>query len=70
MISIVRNAKISFSYVNYRGHKEDRIVMVDEIYWGSTEWHPEPQWLMTALDYSRNAIRDFAMKDMSNVKRA
>ncbi|TSD89161.1 hypothetical protein FFK22_009010 [Mycobacterium sp. KBS0706] len=31
---------------------------------GSTEWHPEPQWLLRAFDVEKQAEREFAMKDM------
>ncbi|MDX5884961.1 hypothetical protein [Bacillus cereus group sp. BfR-BA-00999] len=39
-----------------------------QIYFGSTEYHKEPQWLMKAFDLVKNEERAFAMKDMSNVK--
>jgi len=32
-------------------------------WYGSTEWHPEPQWLLTAFDHEKHANRDFALKD-------
>lgn len=37
-----------------------------KIWFGSTEWHKEPQWLMTAMDVEKNEIRDFAMKDIES----
>ena len=28
---------------------------------GSTQWHPEPQWLLQAWDVDKDAERDFAL---------
>jgi hypothetical protein len=33
-------------------------------WYGSTEWHPEPQWLLKARDVAKGAERDFAIKDI------
>lgn len=58
---------IQFDYVNYKGIKGKRDVKVWNIYFGSTDFHTESQWLMKAWDYDKQDIRIFAMKDMSNV---
>ena len=62
------NSFIKFDYVNWRGVKGERKARAIEIYHGSTEYHPEDQWLLEAMDLDKNEIRIFAMKDMSNVK--
>lgn len=62
--------RIRFTYKNYKGAVEDRTVYAERIYWGSTEYHPEPQWLLDAWDYSRQAKRSFALKDMTDVQPA
>lgn len=51
-------------YTNYRGETAERTIVPINMYWGSTEYHPEPQWLLTALDKGKDQIRDFAVKDM------
>lgn len=53
----------SFFYKNYRGELSVRTVTPVEFYWGSTEYHPEPQWIMKAIDHEKNAVRDFALRD-------
>lgn len=58
---------IQFDYVNWKGIKSKRDVKVWNIYFGSTEFHSEQQWLMEAWDYDKQDVRIFAMKDMSNV---
>ena len=55
---------LEFTYRNWRGEISRRRVVPITVRWDSTEWHPEPQWLLQAYDLDRTAIRDFAMKDM------
>ena len=59
-----KNGFLSFWYKNYRGELSERVVIPVRIYHGSTEWHPDPQWLMEAWDMEKDAIRAFAMSDM------
>lgn len=51
-------------YTNYRGETADRRIVPIRIRFGSTEWHPEPQWLLEAFDLDRGANRAFAMRDV------
>jgi hypothetical protein len=60
---------IEFDYVNWKGVKGHRTARVILFSYGSTEYHPEKQWLLEAYDLDKEKIRIFAMKDMSNVKR-
>jgi predicted DNA-binding transcriptional regulator YafY len=51
-------------YTNYRGETADRRIIPIRIRYGSTKWHPEPQWLLEAFDIDRDAGRAFALKDV------
>jgi hypothetical protein len=53
-----------FVYRNYRGEIGVRAVLPISVRFGSTEWHPEPQWLLLADDTEKGAAREFAMRDM------
>ena len=54
-----------FIYRNYRGEVSLREVRVPIVtYFGSTDWHPERQWLVKAFDVAKGEWRDFALKDM------
>jgi hypothetical protein len=57
---------IHIDYTNYRGERAIRLVRPIEggIYVGTTEHHPEPQWLMRAVDVKRDVERTFAMRDI------
>lgn len=55
---------IKIQYKNYRGEIGWREIVPISVYFGSTEFHPEPQWLMLAMDVDKNANRDFALKDI------
>ena len=55
---------IPVRYKNHRGVESVRNVIINKLWWGSTEWHPQPQWLLnvTACDKAWE-LRDFALKD-------
>lgn len=56
---------LTFDYINYRGERSTRRVIPDRVWFGSTSWHPEPQWLLSAVDLDKDsAQRDFALVDM------
>lgn len=53
----------TLTYRNYRGEVSERTITPKHVWFGSTEWHPEPQWLLTAFDHDKGADRDFALND-------
>ncbi len=53
----------SLVYTNYRGETSKRELHLVRIWYGKTDWHPEPQLLMKAFDIEKNAYRDFAVAD-------
>jgi len=55
---------IWINYTNYRGETSDRLIVTRELFFGSNEWHPDPQWLLRAFDVEKQAERTFAMKDV------
>lgn len=55
-------------YTNYKGKTSERRIIPEKIYFGSNEWHVEPQWLMDAYDLGKDAIRGFALKDIQSWK--
>ena len=56
-----RSRMVQIFYTNHRGETSDRVILPACIYWGSTEWHPTPQWLLSAWDVLRMGWRDFAL---------
>lgn len=56
------------SYTNHRGETAVRRIIPVRAWFGVTEWHPEPQWLLDAFDTERKVERSFALRDMSIVK--
>lgn len=67
-ISIAEGDRIKFRYTNYRGVTTERTVKVMSIEYGTTNWHPDPGFLMEASDLEKDEYRLFAMKDMSEVR--
>lgn len=60
----VYEEEVYITYKNYKGEVSNRLIRPGEIYFGSNEWHPKPQWLMRAFDIAKNANRDFAIIDI------
>jgi hypothetical protein len=59
---------MQFHYKNHRGEVSLRTITSVEVYWGSTEWYPEPQWLMRAMDHDKGAERVFAIANILSFK--
>ena len=57
---------VQILYTNYRGETAYRNIIPEKIWFGATEWHPQPQWLLDAFDVEKNALRNFAIKDIRN----
>ena len=49
---------------NYKGDVSERVITPHYVWYGSTKWHPEPQWLVHAFDEEKKAFRDFAMNSL------
>lgn len=61
---------VHFTYTNWKGETSLRTVVPTFIWYGSTEFHPEPQWLLKAWDVDKKVERDFAMADISGWKQS
>jgi predicted DNA-binding transcriptional regulator YafY len=55
---------VIIDYTNWRGERAMRHIRPLTIRFESSEWHPDEQWLLRAVDLEKGATRDFAMKDI------
>lgn len=55
---------VRIKYTNYRGETSIRRVIPRSITFGSTDWHPDKQWLLEAFDLDKDAERSFALRDV------
>ena len=55
--------KITMTYRNWRGEISRRTIQPWGVRFDATDWHPEPQWLLEAWDFDKQAVRDFALAD-------
>jgi hypothetical protein len=55
---------IKFKYKNWQGVVANRAARIECLIYSSSEWHPEPQWLVKAFDFDRRETRLFALVDM------
>jgi len=58
---------IMFMYSNHEGKVERRSAATIDVFYGTTEYYPEPQWLLKAWCLDRQAERIFAMNKMTPV---
>lgn len=55
---------LAITLVNYRNHRGEvstRRIEPLQMWFGSTQWHPNRQWLLKAFDHDKQEWRDFAM---------
>ena len=57
---------VEIVYVNWRGEQSVRSIVPMHVHFGTSPWHPEPQWLLHAQDLDKNDVRDFAVKDIKS----
>lgn len=55
---------VRIDYTNWRGERASRVIVPDNIFFGSNEWHPELQWLLNAWDAEKDDNRTFAMANI------
>lgn len=60
---------VTITYTNWRGETNSRTIIPIKLWFGSTEWHKEKQWLLKATDVEKSAERDFAVKDIHDWQR-
>lgn len=62
---------VEFTYTNWRGETAKRRAVFKHLFYGTTEWHSEPQWFVEATDLGRPSdmpkTRQFALRDMKDV---
>lgn len=54
---------ITMRYTNYRGETAMRTIRPIALRHGTTPWHPQPGYLLTAFCTDKHERRDFALKD-------
>lgn len=60
--------RVTFTYTNWKGKTRQRSAILSRMYWGSNEWHPQPQLLVDGYDLEERAPRTYAAKDMRDIK--
>ena len=55
--------RMTVIYTNWKGETRERVIEPVEggLWWGTTEWHPLPQWFIKAIDVETDKVKDFAL---------
>jgi len=56
---------IECEYCNWRGETSTRRFQPIRFWYGSTDWHPTPGLMLTALDLEKAAERDYCVADFN-----
>jgi hypothetical protein len=56
-----RPQALTLRYTNWRGDTAMRRIVPLRVFWGSTEHHPKPCWLLDVHDIDRDARRLYAL---------
>ncbi|WP_155918188.1 hypothetical protein [Marmoricola sp. URHB0036] len=55
---------VELLYLDSQGRELTRHVVPDRIWFGRTDWFPEPQWLLDAFDVEHGHVRCFALEQV------
>jgi predicted DNA-binding transcriptional regulator YafY len=55
---------VIIDYTNWRGERSLRRIIPLSIQFENSEWHPDTQWILYAVDIDRGASREFAMANV------
>lgn len=58
------SCEVVIDYTNWKGERRLRRIVPQSIVFGSTEWHPEVQWLLEAEDVEKKETRSFALNSI------
>lgn len=61
---------VTILYRNHRGKVAHRRILPQQVRFDASEWHPEPQWLLDAVDLDKGERRSFALCDVLEWKAA
>lgn len=55
---------LRLAYTNHRGETRVRVATPLAVRFGTSEWHPEPQWLLEVFDEEKGEPRTFAFSGL------
>lgn len=56
--------EVIMDYTNWKGSRRERRIIPLDMFIGSSEFHPQEQWLMKAIDLEDNVVKSFAMSGL------
>lgn len=60
----ISDRPVRILYKNYKGKEKYRDIIPLKLFYGSNQWHPEPQYLLQAFDLDKKEVRDFALNNL------
>ena len=69
--AMAREREIQIDYTNHRGERRWRRIVpfgANPLVFGTSPDHKEPQWLLTANDVEKGALRTFSLRTIHAIK--
>lgn len=64
LTQLIFGAPHKIKYTNWKGETEVRKLEPLSLYFGTTEHHTEPQWLVSCYDIDRKHVRHYSLDKM------
>ena len=61
--------ELVFEYVNHKGVRATRRVVPTRLWFGSSMYYKDRQWLLSAMDMDKQQFRTFALSKVENPRR-
>lgn len=69
-VEVASHEYVTVTYTNHRRETQQRRIHPSRIFYGHSQWHTSPQWLLLAYDGDKKANRTFALNDIRDWKGA
>lgn len=66
--TISTDQKVKFTYTNWRGETAERRAIFKKLFFGSNDFHKEPQWLVEGYDLDKGAYRTYSLRDITCIE--
>lgn len=59
--AMILDEPVTIVFTDSTGLSQERCVIPQRVWFGSTEWYPKAQWLLDAYDVRRHVVRSFQL---------
>ena len=68
LFELHEGAMLEFTYINHEDKEEVRHVTLEKVFWGTTDFYPEPCLIIRAYCLGRKSVREFNVNRMKTLQ--